>query len=107
LRVETKKSTLYSTFLKTLLSAEHHVYLLGAAGAGKSALVARTLDTTAQIDWTGITYSDQTRIGHVQDSIESKLYKIKKTLLGSRPNRKFACFIDDIHMARAESLGGA
>lgn len=38
-------------------------------------------------------------------TIESKLEKIKKTLLGARPGHKVSIFIDDINMPAVEQYG--
>ena len=50
-------------------------------------------------------FSAQTRSNVTQATLESKLEKIKKTVLGAKPNRKITIFIDDINMPLVEEYG--
>jgi len=109
LLVPTIDTSRYSYIIELLMGQNKEVYLTGASGTGKSVLLLALLEKVQNepfnIDHFRMIFSGQTSSLITQQTIESKLEKIKKTLLGSKANRKTAIFIDDINMPIVELYG--
>ncbi|KAL4487471.1 hypothetical protein ABPG72_006991 [Tetrahymena utriculariae] len=108
LLVPTLDTVRYSFFTEWLLSFKKHMYLTGMSGTGKSVILSTILtqiSETRNVDHFSLIFSAQTSSKVTQLTIEGKLEKIKKTLLGAKPNRKTAVFIDDINMPSVEEYG--
>jgi dynein heavy chain len=108
--VPTVDTVRYSfVFTKSLL-VDRPVLFTGQSGVGKSVVIAAAM--TAMVDggsWTriDISYSAQTKARQTQEAIESKLDKLKKTLLGPPPGKRLVMFIDDVNMPALEEYGAS
>ena len=92
-----------STFLtKMLLSNGYHVLISGPTGTGKtinsSQLLTYNMGETYQ--YIPITFSAQTSANQTQDSIDSKLDKIKRGVFGAPVGKKYIVFVDDLNMPK-------
>lgn len=108
LLVPTSETVRFSFILEKLISVEKSIYVTGATGTGKSVLVSNTLREireSLQVDPIYLIFSAQTKSDVTQLTIEQKLEKIKKTLLGAKPGHKVSIFIDDINMPAVEEYG--
>jgi dynein heavy chain len=97
-----------ATFLsKLLLSNDFHVLVCGPTGTGKtinaSQLLTYGMGETYQ--YIPITFSAQTSANQTQDSIDSKLDKIKRGVFGAPVGKKYIVFVDDLNMPKKEEYG--
>lgn len=94
--------------MEWLIHHNHQVFVTGGSGVGKSVVIQNLLNTmqdTKGVDPLNLIFSAQTSSPVTQATIELKLNKLSKTLLGSRPNRKNVIFVDDINMPTKEEYG--
>ncbi|RHY84261.1 hypothetical protein DYB26_001855, partial [Aphanomyces astaci] len=111
--VPTVDVTKYSHLYTLLVAAMKPVFLTGDTGAGKTVIAHSVLDTLASsgdAHGTGVIpvyvhFSAQTTSMTTQSSIESKLIKKRKTLLGAPLNHKVVVFADDINLPAADVYG--
>ncbi|OQR87427.1 dynein heavy chain [Achlya hypogyna] len=103
-----------ASFLLTLLvGGMKPVMLTGDTGGGKTVVAHAVLDgLAARGDDAGvgviplyIHFSAQTSSGVTQATIEGKLTKKRKTLLGAPVNKKVVVFVDDINLPVADAYG--
>ncbi|RHY30280.1 hypothetical protein DYB32_004445, partial [Aphanomyces invadans] len=127
--VPTVDVTKYSHLFSLLVAAMKPVFLTGDTGAGKTVIAHSVLDKLAATGdihggcfsggfpsqsrrsaGTGVIpvyvhFSAQTTSATTQSSIESKLIKKRKTLLGAPVNQKVVIFADDINLPAADAYG--
>lgn len=114
LYVPTPDVSRYSDVIALLtLEAQRSVFLTGATGAGKSALIQRILGSRSRKDPRQLRiapihlqFSAQTSSSLAQRSIESKLVKKRKTLLGPPGDENLVVIVvDDINLPETEKYG--
>ena len=103
--------TVRSAFLLTAsLKAGVPMLLCGGSGVGKSVLVQRVLaELQSGGEWLSaqLTFSAQTSAGGTQATIEERLDKRRRTVLGPPPGKRLALFVDDVNMPALEAYGAA
>jgi dynein heavy chain len=109
LMVPTADTTKHSYVLEACLSGQKPVFFTGDSGVGKSAIIQNLIDRLKQdsLQPININMSAQTSSARTQASIQDKLEKKKRTVLGALPGKKIAIFIDDINMPAPEEWGAA
>ena len=108
LLVPTIDTVRYSFLIEWLLVLNKKVFLTGYSGTGKSVVVKtllRGLQEPRSLDAIFLMFSAATDSAIIQQTIESKLEKYKKTVFGAKPKRKMVIFIDDINMPSVEKYG--
>ena len=95
--VPTVDTTRYAYIFEKSMLVERPVLLTGHSGVGKSVVIADMM--TKMCDkggWSRIdmSFSAQTNARRTQETIESKLDKRKKTLLGPPPGKKLCMFVE-------------
>lgn len=94
-----------STYLtKMLLSNGYHVMMPGPIGTGKS-INAYNLISTGMgeiYQYIPIAFSAQTSANQTQDTIDSKLEKIRRGVYGAPVGKKYIIFVDDLNMPKKE-----
>jgi dynein heavy chain len=113
LMVPTKDTTRFSYVMKTLITVEKPVFITGVTGTGKTVAVQNLLNNLQPLPEDGglgvlpifMNFSAQTLSMVTQTSIESKLEKKRKNLLGAPSGRKAVIFVDDINMPTVETYG--
>ncbi|KAF0719522.1 Aste57867_966 [Aphanomyces stellatus] len=111
--VPTVDVTKYSHLYSLLVDGMKPVFLTGDTGAGKTVIAHSVLDNlavTGDANGMGIIpvyvhFSAQTTSWTTQMSIENKLIKKRKTLLGAPVNKKVVVFADDINLPAADAYG--
>ena len=91
-----------------MVSNSSAVYLTGLTGVGKSVIVQNLLEMMkeyAKINPVYMTFSAQSGHMSTQLTIESKLEKKRKNLLGAPSGRKMVILIDDVNMPTVEEYG--
>ena len=113
LMVPTKDTTRFSYVMKTLITVDKPVFITGVTGTGKTVAVQNLLNNLQPMPYDGgmgvlplfMNFSAQTNSMVTQTSIESKLEKKRKNLLGAPSGRKVVIFVDDINMPTVETYG--
>lgn len=106
--VPTIDTVRYSFIVEWLLVKNKLVYVTGSSGTGKSVIVQGLLQDIQEsrgIDPIYLIFSAQTTSYVIQMTIEGKLEKIKKALMGAKPGRSSCIFIDDVNMPALEEFG--
>ncbi|RHZ29129.1 hypothetical protein DYB31_003743 [Aphanomyces astaci] len=111
--VATSDTIRYTYLLRTLTLANTPAYVTGVTGTGKTVIIMdliRELTTTtddvpAGFVSTTLSFSAQTSSLVTQQSIESKLEKKRKNLLGPVANKKMVVFVDDVNLPAVEVYG--
>jgi len=109
-------TTRYSYIIRRLMTRDRPVFLTGVTGTGKTSVISDTLSRCEAfpqddpVNGMGvmqifINFSAQTNSTVVQETIESKLEKKRKTLLGAPANRRMVIFVDDVNMPLVEEYG--
>ena len=83
----------YSFLLERSLFVGKPLLFTGGSGVGKSVVVADTINKLVdEGQWASLplSFSAQTSALRTQQTIESKLEKKKKTMLGAPPGKRFA-----------------
>ena len=93
--------------LEMLLYGGKPIFFTGETGVGKSVVIQNTLNRLSEKDLTPINlnFSAQTDSKRTQDSIQEKLEKISRKVLGAVAGRRNAIFVDDINMPLVEEYG--
>ena len=108
LLVPTIDTVRYSYIMEWLLVYNKRIFITGGTGTGKSVIVKtllRGIQEPKMIDTIFLMFSAATDSMITQMTIESKLERYKKTLIGAKAGRKMAIFIDDINMPAVEKYG--
>jgi len=99
----------YQTLLDTLLGVEKAVFFTGLSGVGKSVIIAdlfnQQKESTKRLSPLFLTFSAQTSARKTQETIEGKLVKYRKTLLGAPQGKQVVIFVDDVNMPQLEVYG--
>lgn len=98
----------YSFLLEHSLQVNKPILFTGSSGVGKSVIIADTINKMVEEGgWASLplSFSAQTSALRTQQTIESKLEKKKKNLLGAPPGKRIAMFVDDVNMPMLE-VGG-
>lgn len=115
--VPTIDTVRYQNLLTTLLNIEKPVFWTGQSGVGKSELIANLLNkennSESTIGGAGsrrlnplcLTFSGQTNARKTQETIEGKLVKYRKTLLGAPAGSQVVIFVDDVNMPQLQEYG--
>jgi len=108
--VPTVDTLRYAYLLERSLEVAKPMLFTGHSGVGKSVVIADLINR--MVDGGGwaslpISFSAQTSARRTQESIESKLDKRKKTLLGPPPGKRMIMFVDDVNMPTLEEYGAA
>ena len=108
LLVPTIDTVRYSFMMEHLLVQNKKVFVTGGTGTGKSVIIKtllRTIQEPRMIDTIFLMFSAATDSLITQSTIESKLERFKKNLIGAKSGRKMVIFIDDINMPAVEKYG--
>ena len=113
LMVPTIDTCRFSYVMKTLITVDKPCFITGVTGTGKTVTVQNLLNgLQAPLTEGGmgvlpifINFSAQTQSSVVQMSIETKLEKKRKNLLGAPAGRKAVVFVDDVNMPLVEEYG--
>ena len=92
---------------KTSVNQRNYKYLfglLGGTGVGKSVISRSTLEELGHF-YCIVNFSAQTSSQRVQEILESKLEKRKKTQLAPPAGKKFIMFLDDVNMPKLDTYG--
>jgi dynein heavy chain len=111
--VPTPDTVRFSYVMKTLLEVNKPVFITGVTGTGKTTIVTTLFKELQPLKEAGgmglnsipINYSAQTSSLVVQSSIEAKMEKKRKNLLGAPSNKKLVIFVDDVNMPIVETYG--
>eukprot|EP00930_Biecheleria_cincta_P027502 TRINITY_DN19311_c0_g1_i1.p1 TRINITY_DN19311_c0_g1~~TRINITY_DN19311_c0_g1_i1.p1 ORF type:complete len:4103 (-),score=885.99 TRINITY_DN19311_c0_g1_i1:122-12430(-) len=98
----------FSYVMDRMMTLQYSVFITGDSGVGKSVNVASLLEKMkelASVLPVYITFSAQTKAMATQLTIESKLEKKRKTLLGAPVNKTVVILIDDVNMPIVEEYG--
>ncbi|PFH34693.1 ATPase family associated with various cellular activities (AAA) domain-containing protein [Besnoitia besnoiti] len=107
--VPTKESARASFLLDILIQARKSVFLTGATGVGKTALVTRLLDdkrATGHTHTVFLSFSAHTQSEDVRNAIETKMEKKRNNQLGPPSGKECVLFIDDVNLPLAERATG-
>jgi dynein heavy chain len=93
--------------LNLLIKHGKPTVFIGGTGTGKTIAVNRFLRTLepSQYDSTIICFSAKSSANITQETIQSKLEKRNRRLLGPPANKKFVIFVDDLNMPTVEKNG--
>ena len=109
LMVPTMDTVRYQSLLETLLSIEKGVFFTGLSGVGKTSsildLFNQPKESTKKLSPLCLTFSAQTNARKTQETIEGKLIKYRKTLLGAPSGKQVIIFVDDVNMPMLEQYG--
>ena len=105
--VETADTVRFSYLAELLFNANHPVMFTGETGVGKSVIVKALLTKLSQETTIPVfmNFSAKTNSARTQESIEARLEKRKKTLLGAPINKKLIYFVDDVNMPKLDLYG--
>ena len=110
LLVPTTDTVRFSYVVRQQLSVMQPVLVSGLTGVGKSVMLSNTIvrmQDEGQWVFMALSFSAQTSSMRTQETIESKLDKRKKTLLGAPPGKRAVMFVDDINMPALETYGAS
>lgn len=111
--VPTEDTTRFSYLMRTLIAESKPCFLTGVTGTGKTLITNSTLkllEPPVEDGGLGVlpvcmNFSAQTSSLVTQASIEAKLEKKRKNLLGAPAGRKVVVFVDDVNMPTLETYG--
>ena len=106
--VDTATTYRHSWCLEYLLEGSKSAFFTGESGVGKSVIIQNTfqkLSTEKDLNPIYLNFSAQTDSKRTQQSIQDKLEKITRTVLGAPAGKRNAVFVDDINMTFVERYG--
>ena len=105
--VETEMTYKHGYMLELLLNGRKPIFFTGETGVGKSVVISNVLNRLAEKDLVPINlnFSAQTNSKMTQDTIQDKLEKISRKVLGAQAGKRNAIFVDDINMPLTEEYG--
>ena len=116
--VPTADTVRFSYIMTALIEVNKPVFITGVTGTGKTTIVGTLMSELMPIPdgqpenakgrgiiCIPINYSARTKSLVVQSSIEGKMEKKRKNLLGAPVNRKIVIFVDDVNMPIVETYG--
>eukprot|EP01039_Chlorochromonas_danica_P005727 gene5727-6311_t len=111
--VPTTDTCRFSYIMKTLIAVDKPCFITGVTGTGKTVAVQTLLTSLQPLPEEGgmavipifMNFSAQTRSDVTQMTIESKLEKKRKNLLGAPSGRRVVVFVDDVNMPFVETYG--
>jgi len=117
--VPTVDTVRYQSLLETLLGVEKAVFFTGTSGVGKTIIILDMFhggnsavnisqannEARKRFSPLALTFSAQTSARKTQETIEGKLVKYRKTLLGAPANKQVIIFVDDVNMPATEIFG--
>lgn len=113
LMVPTTDTCRFSYVMKSLITVDKPCFITGVTGTGKTVAVQSLLNSLQPMPYDGgmgviplfMNFSAQTLSIVTQISIESKLEKKRKNLLGAPSGKKVVVFVDDVNMPLVETYG--
>ena len=106
LMVPTVDSVRTAYVCQTLAAGKHHVLVTGNVGVGKTMIVKDVLDNLPEDKkYMSINFSAQTSSNSLQDTIEGKMVKRAKGMLGPDGGKRMVAFIDDLNMPQKSTFG--
>ena len=113
LMVPTMDTSRFSFLMKHLIMIDKPVFMTGVTGTGKTVMIQSLLNSLQPMPYEGgmgvipifMNYSAQTLSIVSQSTIESKLEKKRKNLLGAPAGKKVVVFVDDVNMPLVEEYG--
>lgn len=113
LMVPTTDTCRFSFVMKSLITLRKPVFVTGVTGTGKTVTVQNLLRLYQPLQYDGglgivpvfMNFSAQTRSDVTQLTIETKLEKKRKNLLGAPAGRTVVVFVDDVNMPLVETYG--
>ncbi|EQC26205.1 hypothetical protein SDRG_15942 [Saprolegnia diclina VS20] len=111
--VATADTIRYTFLLRVLTMNNTPAYMTGVTGTGKTVIVMDLLrelttaieDEPAKFASTMMSFSAQTSSLVTQSTIEAKLEKKRKNLLGPFGNKRMVIFVDDVNLPAVEVYG--
>ncbi|CAN0296751.1 unnamed protein product, partial [Scytosiphon promiscuus] len=111
--VPTVDTTRFSNIFSALITQDKPVFVTGMTGTGKTVTVQNLLSSLEPSEEDGgqnvvpmtVNFSAQTSSLVTQASIEGKLEKKRKNLLGAPAGKKVVIFVDDVNMPVVEEYG--
>mmetsp|Transcript_28190 Transcript_28190/g.33408 ORF Transcript_28190/g.33408 Transcript_28190/m.33408 type:complete len:2629 (+) Transcript_28190:1-7887(+) len=113
--VPTVDTRRFSFVITSLITVMKPIFLTGVTGTGKTVMIQNLLSTLEPMPFEDpngmgvipifVNFSAQTSSLITQQSIESKLEKKRKNLLGAPAGRKCVVFVDDVNMPLVETYG--
>ena len=106
--VPTPTTTCFETLMTWHLLQDNGTFLTGVTGTGKTVIIESMIKNLKAKDShlnITINYSAQTNAKQVQLTVESKLEKKRKGLLGGPGGKKVIIFVDDVNMPEVEEYG--
>ena len=111
--VPTTDTTKFGYLMRSLITVNKPVFMTGVTGTGKTVAVQNLLRKLEAFKEDGglalvpvfVSFSAQTSSLVTQLTIENKLEKKRKNLLGAPAGRKVVIFVDDINMPITEEYG--
>lgn len=99
LMVPTVDTARTAFIVQALVSERYHALLTGNVGVGKTMILTDVLENLPEDrKYMTINFSAQTSSNSLQETIEGKMVKRSKGMLGPDGGKKMVCFIDDLNM---------
>jgi dynein heavy chain len=104
LMIPTADSERSKYLTKLLLTNNYHMLHTGPTGTGKTLNITSLLTggLPDNYQYISVTFSAQTSANQTQDTIDSKLEKIKRGVYGAPVGKKYIVFVDDFNMPKKE-----
>jgi len=106
LMVPTIDTVRTSHIVHALVQDKQHTLVTGNVGVGKTMILMDVLESLPEDrKYMTINFSAQTSSNSLQDTIEGKMVKRSKGMLGPDGGKKMVCFIDDLNMPQKSEFG--